>query len=454
MKKIRFLVLLVFAGLTFSSVAMGPPVMRPPSFVGGVPGMAQMQSIILQRHQARTLLYREALEELHNNPAAADVPECPPGAPPESFCLRRPEAATATPREKVAVATPPPVTKAETPAPEEEEAPPPKAKPKALQAKSAASRPTAPKEKPQAAARADSQDPEAQEEAVRPEAKIETPKPTVHEEIASTEARIETPKPTAPEESSSPQTQAEAATTKKTRHYRALLFGDNAYKAPIPALDTPIGDVDGIAEILQANLGYEPRVVHDASKAKIIEEINKIAAETKPEDSVLLLYAGHGYLDDTTKTGYWIPVDASASSAKGWVSNNDVAKLLSAIPAYQLILVSDSCFSGSLTREEKVTSKTTENIEDIINHRSVLAFSSGDEEPVSDEGKENHSIFAWNLIQALKKITATTHGYDIYQIVYTGVKASYPQSPQYGAVLTAGHKEGGDYLFAKHDQTP
>jgi hypothetical protein len=43
-------------------------------FMGGPPGFAQFQAMTMQRHQARTLLYREALEELRKNPAAADVP--------------------------------------------------------------------------------------------------------------------------------------------------------------------------------------------------------------------------------------------------------------------------------------------------------------------------------------------------------------------------------------------
>lgn len=65
--------------------------LRPPAFVGGIPGKAQFQAIQMQRHQARTLLYREALEELRKNPAAADVAECKAGeSAAEGRCLARP----------------------------------------------------------------------------------------------------------------------------------------------------------------------------------------------------------------------------------------------------------------------------------------------------------------------------------------------------------------------------
>jgi len=46
-----------------------------------------MQAIELQRHQARTLLYREALDELRRNPQVVDVRECGAGDGENSLCL-------------------------------------------------------------------------------------------------------------------------------------------------------------------------------------------------------------------------------------------------------------------------------------------------------------------------------------------------------------------------------
>lgn len=305
--------------------------MRPPPFIGGIPGKAQFQAIQLQRHQARTLLYREALEELRKNPAAADVPECQPGQDPkQGRCLAQPTA---------------------------------------------------------------------------------------------------------------------GAGTSPVRRRFAVLVGNNQYAAPIPALDTPIADVTKIAEVLNKRFGYEARIVSNAGKAKIIEALNEIAAEAGRDDSVLLFYAGHGYLLDDVKMGYWIPVDASVKTAQGWISNQDIAKLLAAIRARQLILISDSCYSGSLTREQKVTQGKELNVEQILRQRSVLVLSSGDDEPVSDEGKEGHSIFAWNLIKTLQATGSLTPGAKVWNAVRTGVSEEYPQQPQYGAVVSAGHAEGGDFLF-------
>src|SRR6266850_3173215 len=46
--------------------------------------------------------------------------------------------------------------------------------------------------------------------------------------------------------------------------------------------------------------------------------------------------------------------DLSADNPAEWISNSDIGRTLEAIAAKQVLLVSDSCYSGSLTREAKV----------------------------------------------------------------------------------------------------
>jgi hypothetical protein len=325
--------LLVVAALLWSAAASAQG-FRPPPFAAGVPGRAQMQAVEMQRHQARTLLYREALEEIRRNPKVVDVRECTGADDDTSLCL-------------------------------------PKAAPGGV---------------PEAVAG----------------------QPTVR--------RI------------------------------ALLIGNFQYRPPIPPLETPPHDVDRIAAALGQRLGFEMRVLKNATKADMIRAVAALAREVKPADSVFVYYAGHGYLMDDTNMGYWIPVDGSVKTAAQWISNADISKLLGAIPARQLMLVSDSCFSGTLAREQSVTAET-KTPENLLRRRSVLVLSSGGEEPVSDEGKGGHSIFAWHFLNAINGMAEATAGYRVYNVVKTGVSADYPQEPQYGAVVSAGHQPGGDYLF-------
>lgn len=382
----RLSVVIFLAGLAVADIAAAQG-FRPPAFMGGIPGRAQFQAIQMQRHQARTLLYREALEELRKNPAAADVPECAPGQSPKGGqCLARPEAVALVP-----VVAPPAAAPAPVPEPMPTSAPVPAA------------------------------------------ATASTPAPA---------APVVAAPPAAP-----PLVPPAAPTRAPPSRRFAVLVGNDAYTAPIPTLETPVADVSKIAGVLQSRFGFETRIVKDAGKAAIIEALNNVAAEATAEDAVLLMYAGHGYLMEEVNMGYWIPVDASVKTAKGWISNSDISKLLSAIPARQLILISDSCYSGSLTKEQKVRQGSEIDPAEILKQRSVVVFSSGADEPVSDEGKEGHSIFAWNLIKTLQGTGSLTPGAQVWSVVSKDVTKDYPQQPQYGAVVSAGHVQGGDFLF-------
>jgi uncharacterized caspase-like protein len=330
MNTARWLVwgLWLFSGTAFAQF------MGPPPFATGIPGQFQMQAIEQQRHQARTLLYREALEEIRRNPTVVDVRECSADDPSDGLCLP-PAVITGVP--------------------------------------------------------------------------------------------------------------AEVRDQPVARRF-ALLVGNNQYQSPIPRLETPRRDVSAIARTLRQSLGYSVRVAEDARKEDIVRAVAELAREVGPADSVFFYYAGHGYLMDDTGMGYWIPVDGSVKTAKQWLSNTDIAKLLRAIPARQVIVVSDSCFSGTLTSEHSVSSRAA-GAGEVLRRRSVMALSSGGEEPVSDEGRDGHSVFAWHFLQAIAAVDATTQGFELFQGVRRGVESDYPQTPQYGAVLSAGHEAGGEYLF-------
>lgn len=226
----------------------------------------------------------------------------------------------------------------------------------------------------------------------------------------------------------------------------ALLIGNNAYRSPIPELETAINDVTAVAAELRDKLGYEVKIIEDAQRKDIIEALNGLIRNTGQDDSVLVMYAGHGYLNDKNM-GYWIPTDADVHTPDKWISNETIARALGNIPAKQVMLVSDSCYSGSLTKEGKVLQTVGVNREQALTRRSVLAMSSGGEEPVSDEGYDNHSIFAWNLIQSLRKMPGELSGQQLYAHIKEEVTKEFPQVPQYGIVTSAGHKEGGEYLL-------
>lgn len=230
----------------------------------------------------------------------------------------------------------------------------------------------------------------------------------------------------------------------------AVVIGINAYQDPsIPSLNGAAKDADGVGQMLKDKMGYDVVMVRNGSRADIVRALNKVSDETGSRDSVMVYYAGHGYQTEDTKAGYWIPSDGSSKDPSKWISNADISRLLTNIPAKQMMLVSDSCFSGTLASEQKaVPGAMGKNVQEILGKRSVIVMSSGGEEPVLDEGKDGHSVFSWHLMDKIGKVEQYKNGIEVFDAVRDGVvKDGIPQVPLYGASVSAGHMAGGEYLF-------
>ncbi len=228
-----------------------------------------------------------------------------------------------------------------------------------------------------------------------------------------------------------------------------VLFGiDNYSDQTIPVLNNAINDTEVIGELFNSKLGYDVRIVRDATKADFIRTFNQLSLEMEADDSVVIYYAGHGYKNEKTGNGFWIPSDASAKDPGSWISNTNISEMLGNIYSKQVVMISDSCYSGFFTKEQKIkTSHIRAQPDEILVKRSVVVMASGSDEPVADDGRGGHSIFAWSLMRALDNIDNWKAGANIFEQIQGDVFKRFPQKPQYGAIVSAGHQEGGDYLF-------
>lgn len=240
----------------------------------------------------------------------------------------------------------------------------------------------------------------------------------------------------------------------------AVLFAINNYADPrIPRLEAAVFDAEAIAQTLSDDFGYEVRVVRNPSKAEMVRTLKDVGDQLDANDSLMVFYAGHGEMNKKHNLGYWIPSDGFAAEGKSWVSNRDISRLLNNIDAKQVMLVSDSCYSGSFTGEyQKVSEQVLKQPKQILAKRAVTVMSSGGDAPVSDEGRDGHSIFAWNFMQSLKQLGSYEAGSTLFAGLRDAVKIEseklsseepFSQIPQYGAITSARHQQGTDYLFER-----
>jgi uncharacterized caspase-like protein len=197
-------------------------------------------------------------------------------------------------------------------------------------------------------------------------------------------------------------------------------------------------------------------VLENPTRESMIRAFNKIALEADANDSVVIYYAGHGVVVPVggTDTGFWLPSDTNAEDPASWLSNADIARMVAAVGSRQLMLISDSCYSGSLVGNERVQVANSSNAADLLSRKAAVVMSSGGNEPVADEGRDGHSVFAWHFMRALEGVDNWQIGGSVFDRVRSAVSKEFPQTPQYGASRSAGHQGNTDFLFERREFEP
>lgn len=230
--------------------------------------------------------------------------------------------------------------------------------------------------------------------------------------------------------------------------YHALVVGMDRYR-DLPALETATNDARAVAEVLERSYGFEVRLLTDATRSQIIEALDEYRARLGQRDNLLIYYAGHGWLDQEADQGFWLPVDARRDSRVNWISNDSIRDAARAMKAKHVLVVADSCFSGTLTRSVRIPDITPDYLRRMASKRARLALSSGGLEPVADATDDGrHSPFARSFIDALRANDGVLDGTQLFTRLRHPVMVNADQSPEYADIRRAGH-DGGDFLFVR-----
>lgn len=240
--------------------------------------------------------------------------------------------------------------------------------------------------------------------------------------------------------------------------YHAVVIGNNTYSNPAYAtLQSAANDANAVASLLRSRYGYQTSVVLNGSRLEILTALNEMREKLKPEDNLLIYYAGHGEIDGNGQ-GYWVPTDGAPNASKTWISNAAVSDILNTIAAKHVLVVADSCYSGTMTRAaaprfdaSMPPEKWAQWVKAMNDGRSRTALTSGGVMPVPDTGSGKHSYFArafMNVLQDNNKLLEA-------QRLFTEVSSSLalgamnspvPQNPEYAPIRFAGH-ESGEFFF-------
>jgi len=239
------------------------------------------------------------------------------------------------------------------------------------------------------------------------------------------------------------------------RQYLVVIAVSN-YQQWTP-LASPVKDAREIKDILVSRYRIDRLYeLYDeqATKANILRLLVKLQQEIEIDDSLLILYSGHGHLDRNSSTGFWIPVNAGteAYEQQNWLPHIQLRGLLANVKATHLFVISDSCFAGDLIQATRSLPDTAnpDYLQKAYSHVCRQVLTSGATEAVPDV-----SDFALQLKSILKRNrNPYLDTFTLYNDIRLGVSSSVPLL---GSLAGTGHQEGASFLLFLQpgmDQSP
>jgi hypothetical protein len=247
--------------------------------------------------------------------------------------------------------------------------------------------------------------------------------------------------------------------------YYAIVIGNQNYQS-IESLETPKYDAARAARILADHYGFTVSILDDANDITMLKAINDLNSVLKPEDNLLIYYAGHGarLQNGKSESGYWLPVNADAPPKDTfWVPNEQITGHLGRLPAKRVLVVADSCYAGLLSTDpsylflnDKVT-YSKDYIKFKLPKRARLLLSSGGDKPVLDEGSGGNSVFARAFLDELENNQGILSSPELFSRIRKRVeiaaqKNKFVQTPEFKSIKGAGH-EVGDFFFVPRSKT-
>jgi hypothetical protein len=227
----------------------------------------------------------------------------------------------------------------------------------------------------------------------------------------------------------------------------ALVIGVSQYRhiQPLPR----VADAEDLAGVLRdpSSCGYEPANVTllqeaEATRARIVDELDRLGQRASPESTVLVYFSGHGgRLPGDGGDSYLMPIDGEWGVPERLeptaISSRLLGDKLAAIPAARLTVILDCCHAAGLAQARHVTAAAwvSDIADDTLGRlaagrgRVVMAAARGDGSAYV-MGGARYGLFTEHLIAGLRGAAGRSDGLvrvlDLYSHVQRNVVARNP----------------------------
>jgi hypothetical protein len=188
-----------------------------------------------------------------------------------------------------------------------------------------------------------------------------------------------------------------------------LLFATDQYDHWTDLVN-PIDDAQSLAKILKEKYAFEVEILENPNQDDVYNKLRDYAERRfKPQDQLMIFFAGHGYFDDTFGEGFVVAKNSleNDKAKTSYISHNRLRGILQNIPCEHIFLAMDVCFGGTfdpvIASSRGMDAGETTDAEFLVRklgQRTRKYLTSGGKEYVSDGIPGKHSPFTLKLLEA------------------------------------------------------
>jgi hypothetical protein len=239
-----------------------------------------------------------------------------------------------------------------------------------------------------------------------------------------------------------------------TGQQHLLVIGINRYQNWDP-LQGAVREAQRLKDVLLKRYAFTDAntvvlLDEQATRANIVRQLTLYGERLNHDDSLLMIYCGHGEKNKLTEAGFWIPVDGGRDPIQqaNWIPNSEIRDYLKALPAHHVLVIADSCFSGRLLTRQAIEPIKEGHYRRAYELRARQVLTSGSDEPVTDQSDFGDALYDYLLNNREPYIDATG--------LYFRVRARPAnQLVLLGPLSDCGHETGGSYvLFLRIEIVP
>ena len=201
------------------------------------------------------------------------------------------------------------------------------------------------------------------------------------------------------------------AAPRKNAH--AIVVGLDTYRNQLPKADYAARDAQVVAEYLSKTMGYEESnvavLVNDRATKGDLEKYFEgwLPNRVESGDTVFIYYSGHGAPNPKTGESYLVPYDGDPTFIeKTGYPLSSLYQQLAKLPAKEVVVVLDSCFSGAGGRSviaQGMRPIVTELKSPLLAKGKTIVLSASTGQQVSSTyGEKFHGLLTYFFLKGLQ----------------------------------------------------